>query len=176
MRTVDRLIATVLALAFIAAGLLTVVEIVFAALGLRPWVVPYESWLVTARSSAYGDRPVLTVSTLLLALGLVLVLLQLLRRRPLSLPLLPKYDGVEPRIERKSLEQAASRAAREVDGVEKADCRATSGRMVVNATSGREETVGLDGKIRAAVEERLTALEPAQALKVAVKLRNPSRS
>lgn len=175
MRTVNRLLATVLAFGLIAASLLAVVEVGFAALGLAPWVVPYESWLATARSSAYGDRPVLSVAILLVAVGLILLVLQLLPRRPLRLPLLPKHDGVEPRIERKSLELAAARAAREVDGVEKASCRATSGRLVVNVVSGREEAVGLDGKIRAAVEERITALEPAQPLTVGVKLQSASR-
>ena len=175
MRTVNRLLAAVLAFGFIAASLLAVAEIGFAALGLAPWVVPYESWLATARSSAYGDRPVLSVAILLVAVGLVLLVLQLLPRRPLRLPLLPKHDGVEPRIERKSLELAAARAAREVDGVEKANCRATLGRLVVDVVSSREETVGLDGKIRAAVEERITALEPAQPLTVGVKLRSASR-
>lgn len=175
MRTVNRLLAAVLAFGLVAASLLTVAEIGAAALGLAPWVVPYESWLATARSSAYGDRPVLTVAILLVLVGLVLVVLQLLRRRPLRLPLLPKHDGVQPRIERRSLELAATRAAREVDGVEKATCRATSGRLVVNAASGREEIIGLDGRIRAAVEKRITALEPAQPVTVAVKLQSPRR-
>jgi hypothetical protein len=175
MRTVNRLIAAVLALSLIAGGLLIVAEILVAALGLTPWVVPYENWLVTARGSAYGDRPVLTVSLLMLTVGLVLLLLQLVRRRPLSLPLLAKHDGVEPMIERKSLEQAAARAALSVDGIEKATCWASSGKLVVSATSNREETAALDDKIRAAVEERIGALEPAQALAVAIKLRSATR-
>ncbi len=82
MRTINRLIAAVLALGLIAVGLLTVAEIVFAALGLAPLVVPHESWLETARGSSYGDRSVIVVAIALVALGLVLSALQLLRRSP----------------------------------------------------------------------------------------------
>jgi len=174
MRTVNRLIAAVLALGLIAAGLLSVAEVVLAALGLAPLVVPYESWLDTARGSAYGDRWVIVAAIALVALGLVLIALQLLRRPPLSYSLLNKHDGAEAQIDRRSLEQVAARAARDVDGVQKARCRATRSRLAVNATTGRDEIIGLDDKIRAAVEDRLQALEPARAITVAVKVQSPS--
>lgn len=174
MRTVNRLIAAVLALGLIAAGLLTVAEVVLAALGLAPMVVPYESWLDTARGSSYGDRSVIAAAIALVALGLVLIVLQLLRRPPLSYSLLNKHDGVEAQIERGSLEQVAARAAGDVDGVQKARCRGTRSRLTVSATTGRDEIIGLDGKIRAAVENRLQALEPARAMTVAVKVQSPS--
>lgn len=172
MRTVNRLIAAVLALGLIAAGLLIVVEIVLAALGLAPLVVPYESWLDSARRSSYGDRSVIAAALALLVLGLVLIALQLFRR-PLSYPLLPKHDGAEAEIERRSLEQVAARAAREVDGVQKVRCRATTSKLAVSATTGRDETIGLDGRIRAAVENRLLALQPSRNLSVSVKVQSP---
>lgn len=174
MRTVNRLIAAVLAFGLIAAGLLSVAEVVLAALGLAPLVVPYESWLDTARGSAYGDRSVIAAAIVLVALGLVLIVLQLLRRPPLSYSLSNKHDGVEAQIDRGSLEQVAARAARDVDGVQKARCRATRSKLAVSATTGRDEIIGLDGKIRAAVEDRLQALEPARAMTVAVKVQSPS--
>lgn len=172
MRTVNRLIAAVLALGLIAVGLLTVAEIVLAVLGLAPLVVPHESWLETARGSSYGDRSVIVVAIALVAFGLILSVLQLLRRPPLSYSLLSKHDGAEARIDRRSLEQATARAARDVDGVQKVRCRASAGKLVVSATTGRDEIVGLDGRIRAAVEKRLVALEPARELAVAVKVRS----
>lgn len=175
MRTLNRLIAAVLAVGLIAAGLVAAIEIVLAALVLEPIVVPYESWLDTGRTSAYGDRTVLTASVALAALGLILIILQVLRRRPQSLELLSKHDGAEAQIDRRSLERSAARAARDVDGVEKVRCRATARKLAVNATTGREGTIGLDGKIRAAVEDRLTVLEPTKPMTVAVKLRSPSR-
>lgn len=174
MRTVNRLIAAVLALGLIAAGLLSTAEVVLAALGLAPLVVPYESWLDTARGSSYGDRSVIVAAIALVALGLVLIVLQLLRRLPLSYSLSNKHDGAEAQIDRGSLEQVAARAARDVDGVQKARCRATRSRLAVSATTGRDEIIGLDGKIRAAVEDRLQALEPARAMAVAVKVQSPS--
>ena len=172
MRTIDRLIAAVLALGLIAVGLLTVAEIVLAALDLAPLVVPHERWLETARSSSYGDRSVIVVAIALVALGLVLSALQLLRRSPLSYSLLSKHDGAEARIDRRSLEQATARAARGVDGVQRVRCRASAGKVVVSATTSRNEIAGLDGRIRAAVENRLVALEPARELGVAVKVRS----
>jgi hypothetical protein len=174
MRTVNRLIAAVLALGLIVVGFLSVVEIILVALGLPPLVVPYESWLDTARSSTYGDRSVIVSAIALLALGLVLIVLQLLRRPPLSYSLETKHDRVDTQIDRRSLERVAARAARDVDGVEKARCRAKAGRLAVSATTGREEILGLDGKIRAAVEDRLFALEPATTLTVSVKVQSPS--
>jgi len=172
MRTVNRLIAAVLALGLIAAGLLIVVEIILAALRLAPLVVPYESWLDSARGSSYGDRSVITAAIVLVALGLVLIALQLFRR-PLSYSLLPKHDGAEAEIDRRSLEQVSARAAREVDGVQKVRCRATPSKLAVSATTGRDETIGLDSRVRAAVENRLLALQPSKKLTVAVKLQSP---
>ena len=174
MRTVNRLIAAVLALGLIAVGFISVLEIVLFALGLPPLVVPYETWLDTARSSAFGDRSVIVAAAALLALGLVVTFLQLLRRPPLSYSLVTKHDRVEAQIDRRSLERVAARAARDVDGVQKVRCRAKAGGLAVSATTGREEVLGLDGRIRAAVEDRLLAVEPASALTVKVKLQSPS--
>jgi hypothetical protein len=174
MRTVNRLIAAILALGLIAAGFISVLEIILVALGLPPLVVPYESWLDTARSSTFGDRSVIVAAIALLALGLVVTVLQLLRRSPLSYSLVTKHDRVEAQIDRRSLERLAARAARDVDGVQKVRCRAKAGGLAVSATTGREEVLGLDGMVRAAVEDRLLALEPARALTVTVKLQSPS--
>jgi hypothetical protein len=83
MRVLNRLAGLLLAVVLIALGVFTLVQVALWAAGRAPWPAPLESWRDTLSSTELADRSVLTTSIVVLVAGLLLLLAQLRRVRPL---------------------------------------------------------------------------------------------
>lgn len=86
MRTLNRVAAMLLALAVIGVGALLAVEAALLWLDRPPVLLPREDWYRTLTRTTVADTVVLAVSITALALGLVILFLQLRPWRPVRLP------------------------------------------------------------------------------------------
>lgn len=168
MRVVNRVLAAVLALGLLVGGLLVAVEIVVAGFDRRPWVLPHDQWYVSARQRAWESAPPRWIFIGLAAAGLLLLLSQLVRRRPTALPLGP--GAVPTEISRRSLERALVRETSGIDGVAAARAKVSEDRAEVVATSKRRQTGDLQPRIVQVLDGRLRALGLARPPAVRVKV------
>jgi hypothetical protein len=155
---VNRLLATVLALALFLGGLLAAVDIVLVQLQRPPFLVPVAQWAAWFRVQTLGAGIVRAVCAGLLLLGLGLLACALRRGRPASLPLPGRTDGVTVTAARRELERAISTEAGRVDGVESARARARRRSITVQARTAQRDPGDLPARVTAAVTGRLGEL------------------
>lgn len=168
MRIANRALAAVLALGLLVGGLLLAVEIVVAGFDRRPWVLPHDDWYLSARTRSWDSAPPRWIFIGLVVAGLLLLFLQLARRRPSTLALGP--GGVPADVGRRSLEKALVREATHVDGVSAAKARIDKDRASVVAASNRRQTDGLEPQVTQALDRRMGALGLARLPEVRVKV------
>ncbi|MGH9041004.1 MAG: DUF6286 domain-containing protein [Acidimicrobiia bacterium] len=168
MRITNRVLAVAAALALAAGGLLVTVEIAVAALGHGPWMMPYDDWLASARNSRWESSGPRSLFLALTLAGEILIVLQLMRGRPRSLPLEagPSRAG----LSRRSLEKTLARTAGGQNGVATAGARIRRHRARIVAASLRTPD-----EVRPRVEEatraRLQELGLDDQLDVTVRVR-----
>lgn len=168
MRIANRVVAAVLALGLMVGGLLVAVEIVVAGFDRRPWVLPHDSWYTSARVRSWESAPPRWIFIGLVAAGLLLLVLQLARRRPTALALTP--GAVPAEIGRRSLEKSLVREASSIDGVTAAKAKIGKGRAEVVASSNRRQTDDLKPRITQALDRRMETLGLARPPTVRVKV------
>jgi hypothetical protein len=176
VRTLNRVLAAVLALVLLVVGVLIALQIILSGLRFDVSLIPYQQWFRTARSREWNDIEVFRVMALLCVTGLALVALQLVRRRPLSLPLRPGAEGVDAEVSRSSLEKTLARAAVRVDGVSGAKSRVSRGNVKVWATTNRQAPRDLDHRVQESVQERVERLQLATSPTVNVRVTNVGRT
>ncbi len=168
MRIANRVVAALLALGLLVGGLLVAVEIVVAGFDRRPWVLPHDEWYRSARLRSWESAPPRWIFIALVAAGLLLLFLQLARRRPVALPLSP---GAAPAdLGRRSLERSLVRTASEVDGVAAAKVKVDEQRADVVARTNRRQAGDLQPRVADALERRMNTLGLARPPKVRVKV------
>lgn len=175
MRVFSRLIALALALALAVAGVLVAVEIVVAELGRDPWVLPHDRWYQDARENAWSSPSVRVLFLVLALAGLVLLLVQLKKRRPQSLPMERGQGGHRVVVSRRSAERSLERAVTRVDGVAAAKARLSESRARVTASSNRRLPGDLEKRVADAAQQRLAAMRLATVPEVAVRLHHRGR-
>ncbi len=138
MRVVNRVLAVAAALGLVAAGALVAIEIALAGLGRGPWIIPYDHWYSTARAERWDSPGARSLFFAVALAGMTLVVLQLMRPRPRSVPL---EGGVaHAGLSRRSLEQTLVRAAECQPGVATAKARVRRHRArLVAGTRGTED-------------------------------------
>lgn len=157
MHVLNRVLATLLALALLLGGLLAVVEIVLAALDRPSWLVPHEQWAQSLTGESFGSGVVRAVLIGVVVIGLLLLLVGLRRGRPGAIPLPARTDGVHVTASRRGLERSLATSARRADGVRSARVRV--GRRTVTVRAATAVRSGdLQQPVTAAVTERLDEL------------------
>lgn len=172
MRVVNRVVASVLALALLVGGVLVAVEIVVAGLDRRPWVLPHDHWYRSARQRAWESPPARWAFIALVLAGLLLLFLQAARRRPLTLALVAGDAPAD--LNRRSLERSLARSVSGVDGVAGSRVRLDDGRLDVSATTHRRQAGDIESQVTGAVERRMEPLGLARRPAVRVKVRTRS--
>lgn len=175
MRTFNRVVAAVVCLFLIAAGLLVVVEIILATFGLAPLLIPYDSWYQSARTDSWDTPDARRLLALLCVAGTLLAILQLVRRRPLTLPLVSMPNGIDAEITRRSLEEMLSQVASKVDGVSGAKTRVSKSRVRVSAATDRHHPRELEPAVTRVVEDKLQALDLLKTPRTSVKVTSRGR-
>lgn len=168
MTVVNRVLATLLALALLLGGLLAVVEIVLAALGRQPWLVPHPDWTTWLSDQDLGSGVVRAALIGAVVLGLVLLVLALRRGRPGALPLPARVESVRTTASRRGLERTLRAAATRADGVRDARVKARRRRVSVRAATTLRDPGDLQSRVTQAVTERLTELGLADRLRTRV--------
>ena len=158
-------------MALLLGSLLVVVEIVVAAAGRGPWLVPYPDWTDVDAASEAGtigwSRAILLG---LVVVGLLLLFLAVRRGKPATLPLRGRTPGVDVTASRKSVERSLVAAASRVSGVTGADAsvRRSSARIDAQAASRSES--GLRQEVESAVQARLDSLGLTRNLSLRVQV------
>ncbi len=175
VRVLSRLIALAVALGLVVGGVLVAVEIAVAELGREPWVIPYDQWYQSARTNAWSSPSTRRLALVLAAVGLLLLLLQLARRRPTALSMERGVSTHSADLHRKGIERSLVRAVSRVDGVASAKAKISSSRTRVTASSNRRLPGDLEARVTQAAEQRLAALRLASppALSVTLHSRGP---
>jgi hypothetical protein len=169
VRIVNRVVAAVLGLGLLVGGIVVAVEIVVAGFDRRPWILPHDDWYDSARERTWESAPARWIFIGLVAAGLLLLLVQLARRRPTALALTP--GAIPTDLSRRSLEKALVREAARVDGVAAAKAKVRKDRADVSATSNRRQVADLEPAVASALDRRMGALGLARPPEVRVKVR-----
>lgn len=170
MRMVSRLLAVALSLALLAGGILVAVEVVVAEFGRDPWVLPHDQWYRSASETSWSASSSRWLFSGLIAAGVILLLLQLARRRPAALPLEAQNPQHPAEVRRRSVERSLARVVGRVDGVAMAKARVSPGRARVRAMTNRRLIGDLEARVSRAAEQRLASLHLAAPPPVKVRI------
>lgn len=168
VRAANRVVATVLALLLLAAAVIGIVEVVLAALGRQPWLLPHATVAADLHSRLWTDGLVRACAAVVAVLGLVLLVLGLRRGSPSGIDLHSDTDGVSMTVTRKSLQRYLAGVAAAQTGASSASATAGRGRVTVRAVTAQRDPNDLQTRIWDAVTTRVDALHPVKALKTAV--------
>ncbi len=188
MRVTNRLLAGLLALALLVGGLLAAVEIAYGNATGRPLVVPWDAWFEGANGHAWSSRQVRSLLLVLLASGVLLLVLQLVRRGPQSLPVETGAPGgsdgsasrargvVTVEANTRSLEKGVARAVRALDGVDRASVSFSPSHGQVDVRTPRREIGGLEQAARQAADARLATAAVRRPERLSVRVRRTRRA
>ncbi len=169
---VHRVLAALLALALLFAGVVTIVEIVLATLRRAPWLVPYRQWAQWLSQHSWNDSVVEAGLVLIALIGLLLLFLALRRGKPGTLPLSSRTQGVQVSASRRSVEKAVAAAASRTSGVTNATASARRRAVRVDAQTTMRSQSNLQQQVAAAVRERLDVLGLGEHLRTSVHVVN----
>ena len=155
---VTRVVSALLALVLLLGSRLVVVEIVAAALGRPPALVPYPEWTSWLRTHSWNDWIVNAALCGLVVLGLLLLLLALRRGKPASLALRSGTDGVDVTASRRSVEKSLAAAAAGTAGIAGASASVSRRTARIHARTVARSEPGLREEVETAVRGRLDAL------------------
>lgn len=158
MTVLNRVLCALLALAVLAAGLLVAAEILAAGLDRGPWIVPYDRWQRTLRTTPWSDLAVRLVSAGMVVVGVVILVLQAWRRRPGALVLAPTAGGAAARLDRRRAEQWLSEHLGRVDGVGSAAVRLDAKVARVRARTTEADPSATERRLRDDLDHQLERL------------------
>jgi hypothetical protein len=158
MSWVTRVVSVLLSLAILVGSLLAVVEIVAAALGRGPVVVPYPEWTSWLRTHSWNDWMVNAVLGGLVVLALLCFLLAFRRGKPASLAVKSGAEGVEVTASRRSVEKSLAAAAARTTGVAGATASVSRRTARVKVRTVARSEPGIRKEVESAVRGRLDSL------------------
>ena len=170
MKTLNRVVGLVVAVALIAASIVLIVEIVAAQLDQNPVIVDWRTWPETLRTTTWvGARDALAVTA---AVALAILVLQLLPRRPSTIEAKREGTdrGVHLSVRRRHLERTMAAEAAELDGIDRARVRCRPNRISVGARTSRRDVQGLDASLRSLVSSELERLDMEDSPEVRVRV------
>lgn len=178
MRYVDRLLAPLLALVLLAAGVITAVEVVGVIIDRSRTagvLVPWPAWYRHFTSTGWDATGLRVAWIVIGVVGLLLLLAEVKRRRPAHLPL-ASDNTTRMYVTRRSLRGAIARDALDVDGVAKAKVRLRRRRAVVRVHTRLADVPDVRDRVRARLDERLEALHLARRVRVRLKVKTDKES
>lgn len=177
MRTADRILAIVLGLGLFCIALIAVVEIVYTALGNSGHLlVAYESVPTYLREHLWTDTIIIVGAIVVALVGLLLLVVELKRRRPDLRVLGNARDDVVAAMPNRSLARVVTNAATSVPGVSSAKASVRRNKITVAATTSLREPGDLQARATAAATSALADLELATMPKLDVGLTTTKES
>lgn len=156
MGFVNRALGALLAIALVVVGALVLFEIGAVVAGAEPLVVPHDRWLSDLSSQAWDERPTRLACIALIAAGVALVALQLLRQRPAEVAA-AAGGPLRARVPRHDLEREVTAELRRVDGVATAAVKLRRRGFDVRATVTAGDPAALRDQLAVTARQALTA-------------------
>jgi hypothetical protein len=181
MRHANRVLAALLSLALIAAGVLLIIEVIADRVSHRPAVVDWHPAYDWAKRTTWNTGSVRVACAVLILLGLALLIAELKPARASRLAADPAQAGaagIDTAYTRRGLAAAIRSAVTGVDGVRAASVKVKRRKITVAATAaaqGKAAARSLRDPILAAARQRLTALKLRREPSVAVRVTPRSR-
>lgn len=172
MNVINRVLAVAVALALAVGGFVVAVEIALVGVGGGPWVLPYDDWYDSARRNQWESSGPRGLFIGVCAAGVVLLVLQVVKAAPRSVPLEEGCSGAG--LSRRSLERALARTAGRIDGVSAAKASVDRNRTRIVVDTNRR-TGDLRPPVEKAVQDRLHSLGLARLPKVDVAVNKRTR-
>ena len=156
--TVNRVLATLLAIALLGGAVLAVIEIVLSAVGRPPWLVPHPRWADWLQAQTWNSAVSYVILAGLVLVGLVLLALAVRPGKPATLSLPSQQQDVRVEASRRSVERSLSSVASRVTGVSGASASAGRRTVRVEASTTTRAEPQLQGQVAEAVDRRLQDL------------------
>ena len=162
MRLVNRPLAFILAAALIAASVVVIAEVIGLAAHRSPLLVHWSTWYHWARKTRWDAFVVRVWSATLIAVGALVLVLELKPRRVTRLPLQSGDDATDAAVTRRGLAGTLRAAATGIDGISSAKIKVRHRRASVTAASaarGRPAATALTEPVTQALRGRLDSLD-----------------
>jgi len=134
MRALSRLLAALLGIILLAGGIVVALEIGLTAVARRSVLLPYDDWLADGRRYRWDDSGIEIASLVVLAVGVLLLVVTLRRRKPKVVAATAPGD-VRAALSRRPLEAALRRYAMRISGVERVKVRVRKKAVTVSGGS-----------------------------------------
>ncbi len=168
MRAINRVVAALLAALLLAACVVAVVEIVLAAVGQQPWLVPHSDIAADLGERTWQDGLTRLVLGAAVLVGLLLLYLGINRSAPTDVPIDAGADGVTMTVSRRSLERYLAGVAAAEPGVARSSAHAGRGKLTVHTDTPLNDPKDLQQQVQHAVSDRLDALRLTRPLRTTV--------
>ncbi len=181
MRHANRVLAALLSLALIVAGVLLIIEVIADRLNHHLFVVNWHPAYDWARRTTWNEGSIRVACVVLILLGLMLLIAQLKPARVSRLAADPAHAGaagIDTAYTRRGLAVAIRSAVTGVDGVKSASVKVRRRKITVAATvTARNKAAArsLRDPVSTAARQRLTALKLRRAPAVSVRVTARSR-
>ena len=178
MRVANRPLAFILAVALLTCSVVVIAEVIGFAVHHSPLLVHWTTWHHWARSTRWDAFVVRVWATVLMVIGLVLVGLEVKRRRVTRLPLGTAGQATDATVTRRGLARMLRVEATGVDGITGATVRVRRRRARVTAASGARGQAAastLTEPVTQALAARLDSLGLRHAPRLTVRIVPRSR-
>ena len=172
MRALRRVVSAVLALALLGLSLITLVEVILAALGRPPWLID-DGALRDELARRPWDDPVVMIGWIsLLVLGILLLAVALTTGRRRSIAIDSGTEGASLSVRRRSLERYLAGVATAQPGVQRAKASVRRGSLKIRADTTRLDSQDVRARVQQAVSDRVRSLSLQPALTTSVSVRS----
>lgn len=162
MRLVNRPLALILAAALLAASVVIIAEVIGFATHHSPLLVHWTTWYHWARKTRWDAFVVRVWSAILLAVGALILILELKPRRVTRLPLRSGDDATDAAVTRRGLAGILRAGATGIDGISSATVKVRRRRANVTAAAaarGRPAATALTEPVTQALRSQLAGLD-----------------
>lgn len=162
MRLISRPLALILAAALLAASVVIIAEVIGFAAHRSPLLVHWTTWYHWARRTRWDLFVVRVWSAILIAVGGLVLILELKPRRVTRLPLRSGDDATDAAVTRRGLAGILRAAVTGIDGISSATVKVRRRRANVTAAAaarGRPTATALTEPVTQALRSRLDSLD-----------------
>ncbi|HEY3956289.1 MAG TPA: DUF6286 domain-containing protein [Streptosporangiaceae bacterium] len=170
--------AFLLAVALAAASIIVIIEVITFAAHASPVVVHWPTWYQWAKKTRWDALVVRVWSAILIAIGVLILALELKPRRVTRLPLRSSDQATDAAVTRRGLAGTLRAAATSIDGITSATVTVRRRRALVAAKSaarGRSAAGALKEPVTQAVRGRLDNLNLYRPPRLKVRVISRSR-
>ena len=161
MRHINRLLAALLSLFLIVAGVLLIIEVIADRIHHRPAIVHWHAFYNWAGRTEWQAGVTRFLCIVLVVVGLILLIAELKRPRVSRLRLMEEVPGIDTAWTRRGIGTAVTAAVRDVDGIRTVSTKVGRRKIAVTTTSSAADQAAADTlrePVTTAAQQRLDSL------------------